>query len=166
MDHAVAPDRLPRLSPRRRLCAVAPRRANLLGLHRARSKGSQAWLTSAKHMLKEFVEFLKQYKEIVLAIGVIGGGILFVRDYFATRTEVSKIECRQQLQLNKLRADFNTDKIGQEILDLQDLRPDEQGSGKTNSSLELEIKNKERELAAQQAKSGELEAALIENSCD
>jgi hypothetical protein len=60
--------------------------------------------------VNRFAEFLKEYKELIAAIGFFAGGILWVFGYFATKEEVRILNCllTQHVKLLEGRQDQQT----------------------------------------------------------
>lgn len=130
-------------------------------------------------MLKEFTEFLKTYKELILIITSIVGGAFAVRDYFATKEEVEVLKCQAENGIAIVESRMNADQLTKRIIatkkDIEDatsklkaakVRDPEKSAGVISLSLEEERLRKElsREQDTQKRAADNLKPGICEKA--
>lgn len=67
-------------------------------------------------MLKEFLESVKNYKELVLLVVSLVIGTFAVRDYFATKEEVEILKCQADNGIAIVESRMNSDQLTKRII--------------------------------------------------
>jgi hypothetical protein len=70
-------------------------------------------------MLKSFLEVIGTYKELLLLIVTVMGGILFVLDYFATKEEVEVLKCQVENGIAIMESRMNGERLVQDLIERQ-----------------------------------------------
>ncbi|WP_349572701.1 hypothetical protein [Azotobacter salinestris] len=104
--------------------------------------------------MNQFLEIAKQYKEMILLIASLTGGLFFVRDYFATKQEVEVLKCQAEngiaLVESRINVELTTKKIialQKEIEDQKERVKNKAGQAKSDTTpLSLEINRLKSEL--------------------
>lgn len=112
-------------------------------------------------MLKEFIEVIKNYKELVLLMITIISSIFIIRDYFATKEEVEILKCQADNGIAIIESRFNSEQLTRKIVSLKQdidealtvlnkrkILPVKKTTGII--ALELEVEKLVRELSQEQ----------------
>ena len=75
-------------------------------------------MVSDRVMLETFLKQAAQYKELILLIVAIFGGIFFIRDYFATKHEVKVLQCQAENGLTLVESRVNVEQLTKRVLAL------------------------------------------------
>jgi hypothetical protein len=97
-------------------------------------------------MLKQFVHTLKDYKEVLGAVIAIVGGVLLIMDYFATKIEVSILQCQMQSNISLVDSRMQGDQLARQIISLKTQSARISADRVRQSEIELEIDKLRRDL--------------------
>jgi hypothetical protein len=98
-------------------------------------------------MPKHFVDLLKDYKEILGAIAAVIAGAFFVVDYFATKIEMSVLQCQTQNNISLVDSKMKSDQVARQIVSLKS-QPTAPPDPARQTEIELQIDRLRRDLAS------------------
>jgi uncharacterized protein YlxW (UPF0749 family) len=151
-------------------------------------QNEQSAVTSpkVKFTFHDFIDTLKDFKELIVILGAVLVGVGWVVSYFATRDQLEKLECYTKINVRMLQATAGVNYANQQIRQgrvetreqskiLEDIRSNDKGKVDTNAMVKSaenrldELAQTEKTLAAnkdaEQKTSQRALAALTENAC-
>lgn len=132
-------------------------------------------------MLNAFLKQVNEYKEFILLVATLVGGLFFVRDYFATKQEVKVLQCQAENGIVVLETRINAEKLTAQILGLKKQVGDNEyakqlvtpgnidqtkGFLNTINTLNQDIKKLDKDLEYQQEKQRRAEDTLKPGVCE
>lgn len=116
--------------------------------------------------MEKLVELIKQYKEVLGALAAIVGGAFFVTDYFATKVELSVLQCQMQNTIAQTDSQMKVDQISRRIISLESERSSRSSVPKKSAELELEIKKLNSELTDEYGRKKTASSNLAPGACE
>lgn len=116
--------------------------------------------------MEKLVELIKQYKEILGAIVAIMAGAFFVTDYFATKVELSVLQCQMQNTIAQTDSQMKIDQLSRRIISLETERSSQTPSAEKKTELDLEIKKLNAELSDEYGRKKAATNSLAPGACE
>jgi ABC-type Na+ efflux pump permease subunit len=139
-----------------------------------------------KFTFQDFIDTLKNLRELIVIIGALLAGVAWIVSYFATRDQLEKLECYTKVNVRMLQATAGVNYANQQIKQahvdtreqsriLESIRLNSKGKVETDAMVKSaenrldELAQTEKTLAtnkdAEQKTSQRALAALTENAC-
>lgn len=116
--------------------------------------------------MDRLVELIKQYKEILGAIAAVVAGTFFVTDYFATKAELSILQCQMQNTIAQTDSQMKIDQLSRRIISLEAERSSPTPVGEKKTELDLEVKKLNAELTDEYGRKKSATSNLALGACE
>jgi hypothetical protein len=125
------------------------------------------------HAIEEFVKFVKNYRELLGLIACAVVGVIFIRDYFATKEEVEILKCQAVNGISIVESRMKTEQLAKRViairldLDDQKRRPvPKKPDIASLKQLELEEADLKDEIAQSKAREKKAGENLQPGACE
>jgi hypothetical protein len=115
--------------------------------------------------LASFIEVVKQYKELILIVIGLVSATLFLRDYFATKSEVGVLRCEMLIQVDMSASQAQLRDINGRILNIQRATIPDDVPPPRRRELEFELRSLEADRQRSQSRLDNAAEQLNSNDC-